>query len=327
MEKALHERIIGQDEAIDMISKAVRRARAGLKDPKRPIGSFIFLGPTGVGKTELTKALAEFIFGTEDAMLQIDMSEFMERHSVSRLVGAPPGYVGYEDAGQLTEALRRRPYSIVVFDEIEKAHPEAHNMLLQIMEEGHLSDARGRKVDFRNAIIVMTSNVGAELIRKSTQFGFATPRDEAAEQRTAYDDMRKILTEALRKIFRPEFLNRVDATVVFHALTKEQIAEIVDLELAKVGLRLKDHAIQLRASPAARQLLADLGYDPEMGARPLKRVIQNKVEDRLSDALLSGEFKNGDRVLVDTAEGEIVLRPDEGEPASEAQAALPAGES
>ncbi len=327
MEKALHERIIGQDEAIDMISKAVRRARAGLKDPKRPIGSFIFLGPTGVGKTELTKALAEFIFGTEDAMLQIDMSEFMERHSVSRLVGAPPGYVGYEDAGQLTEALRRRPYSIVVFDEIEKAHPEAHNMLLQIMEEGHLSDARGRKVDFRNAIIVMTSNVGAELIRKSTQFGFATPRDEAAEQRTAYDDMRKTLTEALRKIFRPEFLNRVDATVVFHALTKEQTAEIVDLELAKVGLRLKDHAIQLRASPAARQLLADLGYDPEMGARPLKRVIQNKVEDRLSDALLSGEFKNGDRVLVDTADGEIVLRPDEGEPASEAQAALPAGES
>ena len=327
MEKALHERIIGQDEAIEMISKAVRRARAGLKDPKRPIGSFIFLGPTGVGKTELTKALAEFIFGTEDALLQIDMSEFMERHSVSRLVGAPPGYVGYEDAGQLTEALRRRPYSIVVFDEVEKAHPEAHNMLLQIMEEGHLSDARGRKVDFRNAIIVMTSNVGAELIRKSTQFGFATPRDEAAEQRTAYDDMRKTLTEALRKIFRPEFLNRVDATVVFHALTKEQIAEIVDLEMAKVGLRLRDHAIVLRASPSARQLLADLGYDPEMGARPLKRVIQNKVEDRLSDALLSGEFKDGERVLVDAVDGEIVLRPDEGEPANEAQAALPAGES
>jgi ATP-dependent Clp protease ATP-binding subunit ClpC len=327
MEKALHGRIIGQDEAIDIISKAVRRARAGLKDPKRPIGSFIFLGPTGVGKTELTKALAEFIFGTEDALLQIDMSEFMERHAVSRLVGAPPGYVGYEDAGQLTEALRRRPYSIVVFDEIEKAHPEAHNMLLQIMEEGHLSDARGRKVDFRNAIIVMTSNVGAELIRKSTQFGFAIPRDEVAEQRTAYDDMRKTLTEALRKIFRPEFLNRVDATVVFHALTREQIAEIVDLELAKVGLRLREHAIQLRASPSARQLLADLGYDPEMGARPLKRVIQNKVEDRLSDALLSGEFKNGDRVLVDTSEGEIVLRADEGEPAGEAQAALPAGEN
>ena len=327
MEKALHERIIGQDEAIEMISKAVRRARAGLKDPKRPIGSFVFLGPTGVGKTELTKALAEFIFGTEDALVQIDMSEFMERHSVSRLVGAPPGYVGYEDAGQLTEALRRRPYSIVVFDEIEKAHPEAHNMLLQIMEEGHLSDARGRKVDFRNAIIVMTSNVGAELIRKSTQLGFAVPRDEATDQRLAYDDMRKTLTEALRKVFRPEFLNRVDATVVFHALTREQIAEIVDLELAKVGRRLHDHAILLRASPAARQLLADLGYDPEMGARPLKRVIQSKVEDRLSDALLSGEFKNGDRVLVDAADGEITLRLDESEPQGEAEAALPASDA
>ncbi len=327
MESALHERIIGQDEAIEMISKAVRRARAGLKDPKRPIGSFIFLGPTGVGKTELTKALAEFIFGTEDALLQIDMSEFMERHAVSRLVGAPPGYVGYEDAGQLTEALRRRPYSIVVFDEVEKAHPEAHNMLLQIMEEGHLSDARGRKVDFRNAIIVMTSNVGAEMIRKTTQLGFAVPRDEATDQRLAYDDMRKTLTEALRKVFRPEFLNRVDATVVFHALTKEQIAEIVDLELAKVGQRLHDHAILLRASPAARQLLADLGYDPEMGARPLKRVIQSKVEDRLSDALLSGEFKNGDRVLVDAVDGEIALRLDESEPQGEAEAALPASDA
>jgi len=327
MESALHERIIGQNEAIEMISKAVRRARAGLKDPKRPVGSFIFLGPTGVGKTELTKALAEFIFGSEDALLQIDMSEFMERHAVSRLVGAPPGYVGYEDAGQLTEALRRRPYSIVVFDEVEKAHPEAHNMLLQIMEEGHLSDARGRKVDFRNAIIVMTSNVGAELIRKSTQLGFALPRDEATDQRLAYDDMRKTLTEALRKVFRPEFLNRVDATVVFHALTKEQIAEIVDLELAKVGQRLHDHAILLRASPAARQLLADLGYDPEMGARPLKRVIQSKVEDRLSDALLSGEFKNGDRVLVDAVDGEIALRLDESEPQGEAEAALPASDA
>ena len=322
MEKALHERIVGQDEAIELISKAVRRARAGLKDPRRPIGSFMFLGPTGVGKTELTKALAEFIFGTEDALVQIDMSEFMERHTVSRLVGAPPGYVGYEDAGQLTEALRRRPYSIVVFDEVEKAHPEAHNMLLQIMEEGHLSDARGRKVDFRNAIIVMTSNVGAEEIRKTTQLGFAVPRDDASEQRLAYDDMRKTLTEALRKVFRPEFLNRVDATVVFHALTREQIAEIVDLELAKVGQRLRDHAIQLRASPEARQLLADLGYDPEMGARPLKRVIQNKVEDRLSDALLSGEFKHGDRVLVDAVDGEVVLRLDEVEPEGEAQAAV-----
>jgi ATP-dependent Clp protease ATP-binding subunit ClpC len=325
MESALHKRIIGQDEAIESISKAVRRARAGLKDPKRPIGSFIFLGPTGVGKTELTKALAEFIFGTEDALVQIDMSEFMERHSVSRLVGAPPGYVGYEDAGQLTEAIRRRPYSIVVFDEIEKAHPEAHNMLLQIMEEGHLSDARGRKVDFRNAIIVMTSNVGAELIRKTTQIGFAVKRDEQTEALTAYEDMRKKLTEALRKVFRPEFLNRVDATVVFHALTREQIGEIVDLELAKVAERLGEHQIHLRATEEARLLLADLGYDPEMGARPLKRVIQSKVEDRLSDALLSGEFKDGDRILIDAADKEVVLRPDAGEPADNTAPAVSAG--
>ncbi len=325
MESALHKRIIGQDEAIESISKAVRRARAGLKDPKRPIGSFIFLGPTGVGKTELTKALAEFIFGTEDALVQIDMSEFMERHSVSRLVGAPPGYVGYEDAGQLTEAIRRRPYSIVVFDEIEKAHPEAHNMLLQIMEEGHLSDARGRKVDFRNAIIVMTSNVGAELIRKTTQIGFAVKRDEQTEERSAYEDMRKKLTEALRKAFRPEFLNRVDATVVFHALTREQIGEIVDLELAKVAERLGEHQITLRATEEARLLLADLGYDPEMGARPLKRVIQSKVEDRLSDALLSGEFKDGDRILIDAVDKEVVLRPDAGEPADHTAPAVSAG--
>jgi ATP-dependent Clp protease ATP-binding subunit ClpC len=324
MERALHDHIVGQDEAIEIISKAVRRARAGLKDPKRPIGSFIFLGPTGVGKTELTKALAEFMFGTEDALLQIDMSEFMERHTVSRLVGAPPGYVGYDDAGQLTEAIRRRPYSIVVFDEVEKAHPEAHNMLLQIMEEGHLSDARGRKVDFRNAIVVMTSNVGAEMIRKQTQLGFALQRDEKVEERLAYEEMRKKLTEALRKVFRPEFLNRVDATVVFHALSKDQIAQIVELELAKVAKRLTEHQIELRSTEVGRALLADMGFDAEMGARPLKRVIQNKVEDRLSDALLSGEFKSGERVLVDAVDGEVVLRKDSAEPSGETQTALPA---
>jgi ATP-dependent Clp protease ATP-binding subunit ClpC len=308
MESALHTRIIGQDEAIEAISRAVRRARAGLKDPNRPVGSFIFLGPTGVGKTELTKALAEFIFGSEDATIQIDMSEFMERHSVSRLVGAPPGYVGYEDAGQLTEAIRRRPYSIVVFDEIEKAHPEAHNMLLQIMEEGHLSDARGRKVDFTHAIIVMTSNVGAELIRRQTQFGFSTQREEQVVERQAYEDMRKKLTEALRKIFRPEFLNRVDSTIVFHALTKDQIRQIVDLETAKVAARLASHHVTLTLTDAGRDLLADLGYDPDMGARPLRRVIQSNIEDRLSDGLLSGEFKDGDQILVDAEEGAVRLR-------------------
>ena len=324
MEEALHKRIIGQDEAIQAISKAVRRARAGLKDPKRPIGSFIFLGPTGVGKTELTKALAEFIFGTEDALVQIDMSEFMERHTVSRLVGAPPGYVGYEDAGQLTEAIRRHPYSIVVFDEVEKAHPEAHNMLLQIMEEGHLSDARGRKVDFRNAIIVMTSNVGAELIRRQTQLGFSLKRDEVVEEHMAYEDMRKKLMEALRKIFRPEFINRVDALIVFHALNREQIGEIVDLELAKVAKRLGEHQITLRASEAARRAMGDEGYDPEMGARPLRRVIQSKVEDRLSDALLAGEFKQGDRILVDVEDEDVVLRQEDQLPEDEEQQALPA---
>jgi ATP-dependent Clp protease ATP-binding subunit ClpC len=324
MENIIHKRIVGQDEAIEAISKAVRRARAGLKDPKRPIGSFIFLGPTGVGKTELTKALAEFMFGSEEALVQIDMSEFMERHSVSRLVGAPPGYIGYEDAGQLTEAIRRRPYSIVVFDEVEKAHQEAHNMLLQIMEEGHLSDARGRKVDFRNAVIVMTSNVGAELIRRQTHLGFDLEREEVVEERLAYDEMHKKLMEALRKEFRPEFLNRVDATIVFHALTKEQITQIVDLELAKVAERLVEHGLTLSVTEEARSKLAELGYDPEMGARPLRRVIQDKVEDQLSDAMLAGDFEPTDTVLIDVEDGDVVLRRESTEPEDEAQEAVPA---
>ncbi|MEA1976589.1 MAG: ATP-dependent Clp protease ATP-binding subunit [Chloroflexota bacterium] len=325
MVEALHERIVGQDEAINAISKAVRRSRAGLKDPKRPIGSFVFLGPTGVGKTELTKALAEFMFGTEDALIQIDMSELMERHSVSRLVGAPPGYIGYDDAGQLTEAIRRRPYSIVVFDEVEKAHQEAHNMLLQIMEEGQLSDARGRKVDFRNAIIVMTSNVGADLIKRQSQLGFDLPQDEEAEERLAYDEMHKKLTEAMKKVFRPEFLNRVDSIMVFHALSREQISQIVDLELAKVSKRLDEHEIKLLITDEARAQLAELGYDPEMGARPLRRVIQNKVEDQLSDELLLGHFAAGDEIVVDVAEDEIVLRLAAEEPEDEPQTAVAAG--
>jgi len=309
MEAELSEQIIGQEEAIEAISKAVRRARAGLKDPRRPIGSFIFLGPTGVGKTELTKAMARFLFGSEDALIQLDMSEFMERHSVSRLVGAPPGYVGYEEAGQLTEALRRRPYSIVVFDEIEKAHPEAHNMLLQIMEEGHLSDARGRKVDFRNAIIVMTSNVGAEMIKRQTTIGFALKQEGEVEERQAYDEMRKKLLDSLKRVFRPEFINRVDSVIVFRSLSKRDIQQIVQLELNKVAERLEEYQIKLDATSAALDLLADLGYDPEMGARPLRRIIQQKVEDSLSDALLAGEFKEGDTILVDVGEeeDEIVL--------------------
>ncbi len=315
MEDELRKSIIGQEDAIVAISRAVRRARAGLKDPRRPIGSFMFLGPTGVGKTELTKALAKFMFGSEDAAIQLDMSEFMERHTASRLVGAPPGYVGYEEAGQLTEALRRRPYSIVVFDEVEKAHPEVHNMLLQIMEEGHLSDAKGRKVDFRNAIIVMTSNIGADVIKRQSTLGFALKRDEATEERLSYEDMRKKLNESLKRAFRPEFINRLDATVIFRALNKEDIQKIVSLELSKVAERLKEHDLTLTATPEALAALADLGYDAEFGARPLRRVIQQKVEDPLSDKLLSGEFQHGDSIIVTLdPDQEIILeRQREGE--------------
>jgi len=323
MEEELKKAIIGQDEAIQAIAKAVRRARAGLKDPRRPIGSFIFLGPTGVGKTELTKALAKFMFGSEEALIQLDMSEFMERHTASRLVGAPPGYIGYDDAGQLTEALRRRPYSIVVFDEVEKAHPEVHNMLLQIMEEGHLSDARGHTVDFRNAIIVMTSNIGAEEIKRQTSLGFQLKREEKVEEKVSYEEMRKKLTETLKRAFRPEFINRVDSVIVFRSLNKDDIRRIVTLELDKVTERLAEHAVKLTASTPALDLLAEQGYDPEMGARPLRRVIQQKVEDPLSDALLAGNFHEGDTILVDVTDpstgsplrgpaagqaGEVVLR-------------------
>jgi ATP-dependent Clp protease ATP-binding subunit ClpC len=314
MEEELRKSIIGQEDAIMAISRAVRRARAGLKDPRRPIGSFMFLGPTGVGKTELTKTLAKFMFGSEDAAVQLDMSEFMERHTASRLVGAPPGYIGYEEAGQLTEALRRRPYSIVVFDEVEKAHPEVHNMLLQIMEEGHLSDAKGRKVDFRNAIIVMTSNIGADMIKRQSGLGFALKRDEVTEERLSYEDMRKKLSESLKRAFRPEFINRLDAVVIFRSLNREDIQRIVSLELDKVAERLKEHNLILTATPAALAALADQGYDAEFGARPLRRVIQQRVEDPLSDRVLGGEFQNGDSVLVSlNSEGEIVLERARGE--------------
>lgn len=299
MEEKIREHIIGQSVAIETISKAIRRARAGLKDPSRPVGSFIFLGPTGVGKTELTKALAEFMFGSEEALIQLDMSEFMERHSVSRLVGAPPGYVGYEDAGQLTEAIRRRPYSIIVFDEIEKAHPEAHNMLLQIMEEGHLTDARGHKVDFRNAIIIMTTNVGADMIQKQSTFGFSLTVDEVQEEAQAHKEMRKKLKDALKRSFKPEFINRLDGVIVFRSLNKEDIRKIVQLELDKVNKRLAESEIRLQATDEALEYLSQEGYNPEMGARPLRRVIQQKIEDRLSDALLAKDIDEGQLILVD----------------------------
>lgn len=307
MEEALHRRIVGQNEAIEAISKAVKRARSGMKDPRRPIGSFMFLGPTGVGKSELTKALAEFMFGSEEALIQLDMSEFMERHSVARLVGAPPGYVGYEDAGQLTEAIRRRPYSIVVFDEIEKAHPEAFNMLLQVMEEGTLTDARGRRVDFRNAIIVMTSNVGADQIKRTTLGFGGAPKDTSADEKAAFAEMRKNVTEQLRRMFRPEFLNRVDAQIVFSSLTKDEIKQIVELELNKVRERLIEHAITLELTDEARDWLADKGYDPEYGARPLRRLIQNEIEDALSDGILSGTFHLAGVVRAVVNDGELVL--------------------
>jgi ATP-dependent Clp protease ATP-binding subunit ClpC len=319
MEEHLHERIVGQDEAIKTISRAVRRARAGLKDPKRPIGSFLFLGPTGVGKTELAKALAEFMFGSEEALLQLDMSEFMERHTVSRLVGAPPGYIGYEDAGQLTETVRRRPFTVVCFDEVEKAHPEAVNMLLQIMEDGQLSDAKGRKVDFRNTVILMTSNVGADVIGRSTSLGFTTRRDTAQTEVDAYEEMKgKVLTE-LKRIFRPEFLNRVDGIMVFHALNQDQIHAIVDLEIAKVQERLSEHELTLHLTDLAREYLAEEGYDPNLGARPLRRVIQAKVEDALSEAVLAGEFSSGDTVLVSAKDDELVFEREDGKAAAEVE--------
>jgi ATP-dependent Clp protease ATP-binding subunit ClpC len=308
MEEALHQRVVGQDEAISTIAKAVRRARAGLKDPKRPIGSFMFLGPTGVGKTELAKALAEFMFGSEDALVQLDMSEFMERHNVSRLVGAPPGYVGYDDAGQLTEAIRRNPYSVICFDEVEKAHPEVFNMLLQLMEEGRLSDARGRDVDFCNTIIIMTSNIGAQLIKRQTSLGFAVPRDDSEGEEQAYQEMREKLLAQLKKAFRPEFLNRVEGIMVFKALTKQEIKQIVSLELDKIRKRLDEHKIELNATSEAQDYLAEEGYSTEFGARHLRRVIQRLVEDPLSEKLLSGEFQQSDVVVADVEDGEIVLK-------------------
>ena len=304
MEEALHRRIVGQDEAISAVARAVRRARAGLKDPKRPIGSFLFLGPTGVGKTELAKALAEFMFGSEEALLQLDMSEFTERHSVARLVGAPPGYIGYEDAGQLTEHIRRRPYSVVCFDEIEKAHPEALNMLLQIMEDGHLSDAKGHQVNFRNCVIIMTSNIGAEIINRQAQIGFSighVPEREAEE----YKEMRSKLLNELRHTFRPEFINRIDNVIVFKPLSREEIEHIVDLEVVKVGGRLSDKSIKIKLTPAARSHLADEGYDRNFGARPLRRVIQRVIEDELSEAFLRGEVQEGDWVEFDYVDSEM----------------------
>jgi ATP-dependent Clp protease ATP-binding subunit ClpC len=301
MEDNLHDRVVGQDEAISAVSRAVRRARSGLKDPNRPVGSFVFIGPTGVGKTELAKALAEFMFGHDDALLQLDMSEFGERHTVARLVGAPPGYVGYEDAGQLTETVRRRPYMVICFDEIDKAHPEAFGMLLQILEEGRLADARGRKVDFRNTIIIMTSNVGAEVLRRGP-IGIPGSREMQEYRDGGYES-------ELKKLFRPEFLNRIDQIVVFHTLSVEETEQIVGLELNKIRKRLEDQEITLEATPEATSFLAKEGYSEEFGARNLRRTVQRAIEDTLSEGILSGKFMSKESILIDVRDNEIVLEP------------------
>ena len=307
MEEVLRAKVVGQDEAITAISKAVRRSRAGLKDPKRPIGVFLFLGPTGVGKTYLPRILAEFMFGSQDSMIRLDMSEFMEKHNVSRLVGAPPGYVGYDDGGQLTDTVRRKSYCLILLDEIEKAHPDVFNMLLQVFDDGSLTDAKGRKVDFRNTIIIMTSNVGSDLIRRESTLGFSVNTEEAKTAEQQYKRMKDKVVDELKRVFRPEFLNRIDGQVVFHALSKEHIRSIVDLRLQELGQSLMLKGISMEATDAARGWLGDKGYDPIFGARPLRRVIQNELEDRLSEALLEGRFGPGDTVLIDAEGGEIVL--------------------
>ncbi|KAI7261236.1 P-loop containing nucleoside triphosphate hydrolase protein [Hortaea werneckii] len=303
MEALLHERVIGQDEAVKAVSRALRRARAGLKDPKRPMGSFIFLGPTGVGKTELARALAEAMFGDENAVIRIDMSEYMEKHSTSRLVGAPPGYVGYEEGGQLTEKVRRKPYSVVLLDEIEKAHPEVFNILLQVLEDGRLTDSKGRVVDFRNTLIILTSNVGAQAIKKNSTLGFTAVQDAGAD----YSNMKGKVMEELKKSFRPEFLNRIDEIIVFHSLDEKHIAEIVTLMSEELRKRLREYDVDFVLTDGAKAFLAKEGYDPAFGARPLRRAIQKHIEDRLSEELLKGNIKKGDSLNIDEVNGELVV--------------------
>jgi ATP-dependent Clp protease ATP-binding subunit ClpC len=306
MEEELHRRVIGQEDAIRALSRAIRRTRAGLKDPKRPSGSFIFLGPTGVGKTELAKALAEFLFGDESSLIQLDMSEYMEKHTVSRLVGSPPGYVGYEEGGQLTEAVRRKPFSVVLFDEIEKAHPDVFNTLLQILEDGRLTDSQGRTVDFKNTVLIMTSNLGTADLRKAS-VGFAKTTEAVT-----YERMKEKVAEALKQHFRPEFLNRIDETIVFHELTKPEVTTIVDLMIRRVQEQLEGQGLGFELTPAAKSLLADKGYDPTLGARPLRRAIQQLVEDPLSERILWKEFRAGETIIVDAENDEMVFSSVEG---------------
>ncbi|MFY9630846.1 MAG: ATP-dependent Clp protease ATP-binding subunit [Candidatus Cybelea sp.] len=299
MGELLHERVVGQDEAVNVITRAIRRSRAGLKSPSRPIGSFIFLGPTGVGKTEVARSVAAFLFDDEESMIRIDMSEYMEKYSVSRLVGAPPGYVGYEEGGQLTEAVRRRPYSVVLLDEIEKAHPDVFNLLLQVLEDGRLTDSQGRHVDFKNSVIIMTSNVGATGMTTTTDIGFRPERMSMSDEAKAYERMKNRVMEEVKQTFRPEFLNRVDEVVVFHQLTREQIEKIVTLELAKVVREVRAQEMELKVTEGAKAVLARKGWDPQFGARPLRRAIQRMVEDELAEEMLKGNFGSGDHILAD----------------------------
>ncbi|MCX6375949.1 MAG: ATP-dependent Clp protease ATP-binding subunit, partial [Armatimonadetes bacterium] len=316
MEQSLHERIIGQDEAVEAVSRAIRRARSGLKDPKRPTGSFVFLGPTGVGKTECARALAAFLFNNEDNLIRIDMSEYMERFAVSRLVGAPPGYVGYEEGGQLTEAVRRQPYSVVLLDEIEKAHPEVFNILLQVMEDGRLTDAQGRIVDFKNTVLIMTSNIGAQLISGDGGIGFRSAK-KVDEDARAYEGMKNRVTEEMKKVFRPEFLNQGDEVIVFHSLSSAQILQIVELMLNRVRVQLKGQGMSLEASDDVKEVLAKEGFDPAFGARPLRRAVQKVIEDPLSEEILLGRFTDGDTILAELEDGKVVFRKAEkAEPAA-----------
>lgn len=306
LEEELHQRLIGQEEAVQSVSRAVRRARSGLKDPKRPVGSFIFLGPTGVGKTELARALAEAMFGDEDAMIRLDMSEYMEKHTVSRLIGAPPGYVGYDEGGQLTEQVRRKPYSVILLDEIEKAHPDVFNILLQVLEDGILTDGQGRRVDFRHTIIIMTSNVGAKLINQEKVMGFRPGGEDRS-----YEEMKEQVMNELKRTFRPEFLNRIDDVIVFHALEREHIHRIVDLMLAELAGKLKEFELEVSVSEAARELLVDKGFDPVYGARPLRRAIQRMIEDEISEELLKGAYAPGEKILVDVSDGKFTFNKEE----------------
>jgi ATP-dependent Clp protease ATP-binding subunit ClpC len=308
MEEALHSRVIGQNEAIEKVARAVRRARAGLKDPKRPIGSFIFMGPTGVGKSELAKMLAEFLFGSEEALMKIDMSEFMERHAAARLVGAPPGYVGYEEGGRLTEAVRRKPYSVILLDEIEKAHPDVFNMLLQILEDGNLTDAKGRTVDFRNTVVIMTSNVGAQLLNKEAAIGFRRSKDKAKASQAEYDAMKEKVLGELKNAFKPEFLNRIDEVIVFHSLRMEEMYSIVELLLKRVRTQLAEQQLELFVPQVAKDFLLEKGFDAQYGARPLRRTIQRLVEDPLAEGLLNGTFHSGDLVEALLIESELHLQ-------------------